>query len=152
MYALSRHFSIRRRIRPALGLIAGAAACALLSACANPFAEAKVDPQSPIAAEVARAAHTNRAYPTFASIPAAPKDVRPPGQYGRAAQAVEQARTDLDARTAPETWSLSGTESFAASAQREAGQEAAPAASGDAAAFADTQRKRATPPPPPPKQ
>lgn len=152
MYALPRHFSIRTRIRPALGVLTGAAACALLSACVNPLAEAKVDPASPIEAEVARTAHANQAYPTFASIPAVPKDVRPPAQYGRAAQTIEQARTDLDARTAPETWSLSGTEGFAAKAQSEAGQEAAPAATGDAAAFADTQRKRATPPPPPPKQ
>jgi len=127
-------------------------ACALLSACVNPFTEAKVDPNSPIAAEVAKVAHTHRAYPTFASIPPAPKDVRPPQQYGREAQATEGARADLDAKTAPETWSLTGTEGFAASAQSEAGPEAAPTGAGDTAAFANTQRKRATPPPPPPKQ
>lgn len=152
MYASPRLFSIRRHIRPTVRLLTGVGACALLSACVNPFTDAKVDPNSPVAAEVARVAHTNRDYPTFASIPPMPKDVRPPQQYGREAQAIEGAKADLEARTAPETWSLSGTEGFAARAQHEAGPEAAPTGAGDTAAFANTQRKRATPPPPPPKQ
>lgn len=148
MYAPARLFSIRS----AAGLIAGASACALLAGCVgNPFQDAKVDPQSRVAAEVAKVAHTNRAYPTFAEIPPIPKDVRAPGQYGRQAQAIEQARSDLEQKTAPETWSLSGTEGFAAQARQEAGNEAAPTPSGEAGAFADSQRKRATPPPPPPR-
>jgi hypothetical protein len=151
MYAPARLFSIRLQIRPTVRLLTCAAGCALLAACVGPFGDAQVDPQSPVAAEVARAAHANRAYPTFASIPPMPKDVRPPAQYGRQAQAIEQARDDLEARTAPETWSLTGTESFAAGAQHEAGQEAAPTGAGETSAFANTQRKRATPPPPPPK-
>jgi hypothetical protein len=150
MYASARLFAIRRRIRPALSLLAGAGACALLSGCVgNPFADAKVDPTSPVAAEVAKVANTNRPYPTFASIPPIPKDIRPPRQYGREAGAIEQARADLEAKTAPETWSLTGTEAFAADARRAAGQEAAPAANGESADFAARQRKRATPPPPP---
>ncbi|MFC3070109.1 hypothetical protein [Phenylobacterium soli] len=131
-------------------MIAGAGACAVLGGCAgNPFQDAKVDPASPVAAEVAKVAHANRAYPTFASIPPAPKDVRPAGQYGRQAKAVEQERAQLEQDTAPQTWSLGGTEGFAAQARREAGSEAAPQESGEAAAFANSQRKRATPPPPP---
>jgi hypothetical protein len=150
MYGPARLFSIRRGIRPTLRLLAGTAGCALLSGCmSNPFREAQVDPNSPVAAEVARAAHTNKGYPTFAGIPPVPKDVRPPGQYGRQAQTIEQAREDLEAKTAPETWTLSGTDTFAARAQHEAGPEAPPTANGDTAAFANTQRKRATPPPPP---
>lgn len=150
MYAFASLFSIRRQIRPALGLIAGAGACALLSGCVgNPLADAQVDPASPVASEVARAARTNRAYPTFASIPNPPNDVRPARQYGRDAQAIEQARQDLEQKTAPETWSLTGTDDFAAQARREAGQEAAPTPSGDTDAFAAAQRKRAIPPPPP---
>jgi hypothetical protein len=149
MYAPARLFSIRRPIRPAVRLLTGVAACALLSACLSPFRDAKVDPNSPVAAEVARAAHTNRAYPTFAAVPPMPKDVRPPAQYGRQAQAIEQSRQDLEAKTAPETWTLSDTETFATRAQREAGPDAGPPNARDTAAFADTQRKRATPPPPP---
>jgi hypothetical protein len=149
MYALTRLFSIRRQVRPAVALLMGAGACAALSGCANPFAEAKIDPQSAVAPEVAKIVHANRTYPTFASIPAIPKDVRRPQQYGNQAQVIEQARGDLEAKTAPETWSLGGTEGFAARAQSEAGPDAAPKPGGDTAAFANTQRKRATPPPPP---
>lgn len=152
MYAPARLFSIRSAAGLIPGLIACASVGALLAGCAgNPFQDAKVDPASPVAAEVAKVARSNRAYPTFASIPPVPKDVRPAGQYGRQAQAVEQARTDLEQKTAPETWSLTGTEGFAAQARHEAGNEAAPTESGDAAAFANSQRKRATPPPPPPR-
>jgi hypothetical protein len=152
MYAFASLFSIRRQKRLASGLVAGAGACALLSGCVgNPFEDAKVDPASPVAPEVARVTRTNLAYPTFASIPNPPKDVRAPRQYGRDAQAIEQARQDLEQKTAPETWSLTGTEAFADQARREAGQEAAPTPSGEAEAFAAAQRKRATPPPPPKK-
>lgn len=149
MYARAHLFSIRAR-RLALGLAAGAGACALITGCAgNPFENAKVDPNSPVAGEVARVANTNKPYPTFASIPATPKDVRPPRQYGREAQALDAARADLEAKTAPETWSLTGTEGFAEQARKAAGSEAAPTDTGATAAFANTQRKRATPPPPP---
>jgi hypothetical protein len=152
MYASARLFSIRRHLRRAATLIAGVGACALLSACiGNPFADAKVDPDSPIASEVAKVAHEDRAYPTFASIPSVPKDLRPVRQYGREAQAIEQARADLEQKTAPETWSLTGTEAFAAKGRQDTGQEAAPTPSGATADFATTQRKRATPPPPPPR-
>lgn len=148
MYAPARLFSIRS----AACLIAGASACGLLAGCAgNPFQDAKVDPRSPVAGEVARVARANRAWPTFAAIPPVPKDVRPAGQYGRQAQAAEQARAELEQNTAPETWSLKGTEDFAAEARREAGNEAPPSTGDEAAAFANAQRKRATPPPPPPR-
>jgi hypothetical protein len=120
-----------------------------VSGCANPFAEARIDPNSPVAPEVAQIVHSHRTNPTFASIPPIPKDMRRPQQYGAQARVIEQARGDLEAKTAPETWSLGDTEGFAARAQSEAGPEAAPKSTGDTAAFANTQRKRATPPPPP---
>jgi hypothetical protein len=152
MYGSARLFSIRRPLRRAMSLVAGTSACALLAGCiGNPFADAQIDPSSPVAADVARVANADRPYPTFASIPAKPKDVRPVRQYGRDAQSIEQAQADLEAKTAPDTWSLKDTEAFAAQAERDAGREAAPEASGDTAAFANSQRKRATPPPPPPK-
>jgi hypothetical protein len=116
---------------------------------ANPFRDAQVDPNSPIAPEAARIGRMHADYPTFASIPAPPKDVRPVRQYGRDAQAVEAARADLERQTAPESWSLNDTEGFVAKGRAAAGTEAAPTASGETADFANTQRKRATPPPPP---
>lgn len=151
MYAVVRHFAIRADLGSVARLAAGAGACLLLTACmTEPFTDAKVDPNSPVAAEVAKVAHENRAYPSFNAIPPLPKDVRAPQAYGRQAQAIEQARADLEARTAPETWSLMGTEGFASKAQHEAGSEAAPTGGQDTGAFATTLRKRATPPPPPP--
>lgn len=151
MYAVVRQFAIRTDLGSAARLTAGVGACLLLTACVvDPFKDAKVDPSSPVAAEVAKVARETRAYPKWTDIPAMPKDVRAPQAYGRQAQAVEQARADLEARTAPETWSLTGTEGFAAKAQHEAGAEAAPTGDEGTNAFATTLRKRATPPPPPP--
>ncbi|HEX3700953.1 MAG TPA: hypothetical protein VHV27_09800 [Phenylobacterium sp.] len=130
--------------------MAGAGACVLVSACVgNPFRDAQVDPNSPVAAEVARVARSGGAYPTFASIPPIPKDLRPVRQYGRDAKQVEASRAELEQATAPDTWSLTDPDAFAAKARAQAGAEPAPQAS-DAAGFAETQRKRATPPPPPP--
>jgi hypothetical protein len=151
MYAATRLFAIRRQIRQGLGLAAGVGACALLSGCiGDPFHDAQVEPGSPVAAEVARVAHGDHPYPTFAAIPDAPKDLRPVRQYGRDAQAIESARADLERQTADDTWSVTDPEAYAAKARARAGSEPPPAASGAAASFADTQRKRATPPPPPP--
>lgn len=150
MYALARHFAIRSAARRPLRLLACAGACAVISACVgNPFADAQVDPNSPIAPEVAKVASSNRAWPKFSDIPPAPKDVRPALEYGRAAANIEQAAADLQARTAPETWSLTGSDAFAAQARGLAGAEAAPQPSTAAGDFADSARRRATPPPPP---
>jgi hypothetical protein len=152
MYAATRRFAIRSQIRRPLTVAVGLGASALLSGCiGNPFQDAQVDPNSPVAPEVARVARLKTDYPTFASIPAIPKDVRPVKQYGRAADAIEAARADLERETAPESWSLSDTEGFAAQARAAAGTEAPPSNSGDTTAFVNSQRKRATPPPPPQK-
>ena len=150
MYALARHFAIRTWASQALRLTGCAGACALIAGCVgNPFADAQVDPHSPVAAEVAKVASVERAYPTFSEIPSKPKDVRPPGHYGQAARTIEQAAADLEAETAPQTWSLTATDDFAARARAAAGAEAAPTASDDTGAFANSARARATPPPPP---
>lgn len=125
---------------------------ATLSGCAgNVFAEAPVDPRSPVAADVARLAHADTAFPTFGSIPKMPDDVRPLAQFGVAVADAQAVRDQLDRETAPSTWSLTGTEAFAARAQIEAGPDAPPDAQDRKAteAFAAEIRKRATPPPPP---
>ena len=55
MHSRSSLFVNVRRTRLAAKLIAGAAACGLTSACVgNPFEDARVDPRSPIAAEVTK--------------------------------------------------------------------------------------------------
>lgn len=147
MNASVRLFLNVRRSATAAGLTGAAL---LLSACVgDPLAEARVDPASPIAAEVARTARMNRDYPSFSEIPPKPNDVRPLRLYGAAAREVELARAQLERETAPETWTLNNTEAFSRTAQAEAGPDAAPQGPAETDAFAEILRKRATPPPPP---
>ena len=141
-----------RRSLLAAKLLAGAAGCMLVSGCVgNPFEDAKVDPRSPIAAEVAKSVRTNAAYPTFKSMPPVPKDVRPHLQYGQTADQIEKEAKVLTAATADNTWTLSGTDAFAAKAQADVGPDLPPVQPGDTEAFARDQKARATPPPPPPR-
>jgi hypothetical protein len=143
--------NVRRYGRDAR-LLASVGACVMLSACfSNPFKDAKVDPRSPIAAEVARTVRPDAPYPTFAGIPPIPKDVRPHKQYGQAADQIEQAAAAVNRATAANTWTLSDSETFAARARAAAGPELAPAEPSDTEAFAKDLRKRATPPPSPQK-
>ena len=130
-------------------LLGAAGACALLSGCVgNPFEDAKIDPRSPVAGEVAKTVRPDARYPTFATVPPVPKDLRPRRQYGVAARQVDQAAAQLEQATADNTWTLQHTEAFAAQASQAVGPELAPAQPADTEAFAAAQRKRATPPPP----
>jgi hypothetical protein len=132
-------------------LLAAAATAACVSGCiANPFADAKVDPASPIAAEVAKAGRANAAYPSFSDIPRMPKDLRPVRMYGQAADNLQRAADQLVQATAPGTWTLTGdTEAFASRARDQAGPDLAPADPAATEAYVKELRKRATPPPPP---
>lgn len=141
--------NVRRASRLLLSAGAVGGAGMLLAGCiGNPFVDAKVDPASPVAAEVTRIARTNTDYPSFSDIPAIPQDLRPVGLYGREAQAVKLAGEKLVRETAPETWTLKNTESFAAEAQRDAGPTFEEGPQRDPEAFARELRERATPPPP----
>ncbi|HEY5677236.1 MAG TPA: hypothetical protein VIR81_10630 [Myxococcales bacterium] len=125
-----------------------AATAALLTSCAGgPIASVKVAPGSPVAPEVARMAREAKTYPRFSDIPPEPTDVRAPQVYGARAGALVAARDQLDAATAPNTWTLGNTQGFVGGARRDAGPDLPPVNS-DAAAFANTVRKRATQPPP----
>ena len=126
-----------------------ASAAGLLSGCiGNPFVDAKVDPTSPIAPDVARLTRQDARFPTFASIPKKPDDLRPVAQYGRTARQILAAGDALVAATAPSTWTLQGTDAFADKARQDAGPQLEPPKPGDAEAFARELRERATPPPP----
>jgi hypothetical protein len=134
MHIRSSLFVNLRQRRLVAGLVAGATGCALLSGCVgNPFEDA------------------NAAYPTFASIPPAPKDVRPHLQYGQAANRVEKDAAAVVAATDPKSWTITNTEDFAAKARTDAGPVLPPASTADTEAFAREQKARATPPPPPPR-
>jgi len=134
-------------------LLACASVAAALSGCAgvSPFTSAAVDPSSAVAARVEATARANKTYPKFSDIPPAPSDVRAPRAWGQAAVEVEAERQSLEQATGPATWSLTGTEGFAAQAKAEVGAEVAddPAAAAATEAFARQTRARATPPPPP---
>lgn len=123
--------------------------CALLNACVgSPFKDAKIDPASAVAADVARMTRADAGFPTFASIPKPPTDIRPLAQYGRDARSVLAQGSALVAATEPATWTLDGTDAFAEKGRRDAGPQIEPPKPGDAEAFARSLRERATPPPP----
>jgi hypothetical protein len=135
-------------VRLTCGLVALGGGALLAGCVGNPFATHPVDPASPVAAEVAQLSRKDGKFPTFASIPNAPKDVRPAPQYGRAAASISAAGQALIAATEPSTWTLQGTDEFAEKARRDAGPALQPANPAEADAFAKALRERATPPPP----
>jgi hypothetical protein len=129
-------------------ILCGLSAAALLAGCVgDPIASAKVDPSSPIAPEVKKLATQNTDYPSFNEIPPKPNDLLPPRIYGDRAAALKIARSELDDATAPQSWTLNDTDTFANQARRDAGPDFSAPAASDTEAFAASARKRATPPP-----
>jgi len=125
-----------------------------LAACAgvDPLKTAGVDPRSPVAADVARLAAEPGPFPEFKDIPPAPTDIRKPKAWGVAAGGVELAAARLERETAPGTWTLSNSDTWAAQAIRQAGAPppvAGASTSAASEAYARELRRRATPPPPP---
>lgn len=146
MNASVRLFMNDRRFR----LAASAGACALTAACVTfPAEKAAVDPTTNLGPDIARAEQASGAYPSFRDIPAIPKDIRSDAAYARAAGEVNQALAQLEADTAPNTWTLEATDSFAAGEQARFDRAPVPGAAEAAAteAFARRLRERATPPP-----
>ena len=124
-----------------------------LAACASPFSPPPADPASPVAAAANAAAKASKRgdRPSFMDIPAIPTDVRTPVQFKKAVGAEKLAADQLKRDTAPATWTLSDTETYASKARGFA-KVPAPAAPTDAdraatEAFAKAARDRATAPP-----
>lgn len=139
-------FPIAAKAAAGLALALGAAG---LSGCVgNPFKQHTVDPASPVAAEVTRLNRHAGKFPSFASIPNPPTDVRPAAQFGRDARKLTDQAAAVVAATEPNTWTLNNTEAFAEAARKSAGPKLEPANPADAEAFARGLRERATPPPP----
>ncbi len=149
MYAFARPF-VNAQKSVAVARLAGCVlAGGMATACVgNPFSDVHVDPRSPIAGEVVKTARLNTDYPTFSEIPPVPKDIRPARLYGVQAAAADREREALERATAPDTWTLQATETFAGQVRQAAGPEA-PVTPMQSEAFAQELRKRATPPPPP---
>ena len=83
--------------RLSIGIL-GAGACLILAACAS--------------------SATKSGYPTFAAIPPAPTDVRPPQAWRDNVAGVSAAGAKLNAETAPSTFSLTDSEAFADTIRR----------------------------------
>jgi hypothetical protein len=148
MNALDRKFMNVAKSRRGARFLGAAVAAGLLSGCAEGIASVKVDPSSPIAPEVKALASANKTYPRFSDIPPAPTEMRPLAVYGQRASELKIARSELDAATTPDTWTLGSTQAFISRARSQAGPAYAPPGGGDTESFANTVRKRATPPPP----
>lgn len=139
-----------------LALLTGAAIS--LASCAavtelEPGAGVPVNPSSPAAAAVAKAAAEPGPWPTFADIPEIPADVRASADW-RAAVEEQEAEGLYTERTGGEgTWSLTATEAFALEQRARAGEHDVHAPTdaeiAESEAYARALRKRATPPSPP---
>ena len=149
--------TVKRELRNSivLRLLACAGASSILAACAtgsvlSNMGPAPVDARSTAAADVAAASRSPGPYPRFSKVPPAPTDVRPIEGWRSAvvdASALKR-QTEVDAAAVPFT--LTDTETFAATerAKIPAEQAAPPAADAtqDSEAFAAAARARATPP------
>jgi hypothetical protein len=94
-------------------------------------------------------ARTAQTYPTFCSIPPTPTGIRTGGEFKTAVVGVRVAGARLVEQTGPETFSLAGTEAFAAAAKRDA-IPPPPMATPDEAPteeFINKLKARAAPPP-----
>ena len=153
MKAPARLFVNARHSRAAARLLACAGACLLTAACVGcGLSDTRIDPQSPVAADAAKLARSNKDFPRFSEIPPVPTDVRPPRMFGMAAAETVRVRDDIIRKTEPNTWTLQGgetTNAFASQGRTAAGPELAPTDPAVTEAFARELRKRATPPPPP---
>ncbi|MFD1189349.1 hypothetical protein [Phenylobacterium conjunctum] len=143
----------RRALRVGVALGCLSAAAGVAGCASGPFAPASLDKASAASAEISTLASAAKTYPTFADIPPPPADVRPDRAWGKAAAEVEGDGAALAAATAPSTWTLSATDSFAARALAAAGPgvEGPDSTTAATEAFAKQARQRATPPPPPKK-
>lgn len=135
--------NVFRQVAPIAGLLA-------LSACASVTGgPAPIDATSPAAPQMQALLDKPAEMPRFVDIPPLPTDVRAPEAFADARSALERQGEELALATAPGTWSLEGTERFAARAQDEVSDGPAPGEQDRRAtdAFADELRRRATPPP-----
>ena len=137
-----------------LALLAGAAltlgACAGLEAV-EPGTGAAINPESAAVPAVAAAIGDPGPWPTFASIPRLPADLRSPDGWRDAVAEQEADRLFIEREAAADSWSLSDTEAFAAGLRSTAAEVdvRAPtdAEMAESEAYARTLRARATPPP-----
>ena len=135
------------RVRVAMVVLAaaGAAGCSTLSPTAG-------DERSGAAERIRAEENTPRRWPTFADIPATPRDVRTVAQYDDTVRGVQGDGNELRGWVTSNPAINTGTEAFVASQRDRAAQAGAPVSADQQArtdAFVAEARRRATPPPPP---
>src|SRR5688572_3412431 len=97
----------------AVRLLAAGAVCALTAGCiGDPVSDARIDPNSPVAADVARLSRANADYPSFHEMPVVSRDARPLRAYGQSADELKLVRAELERQTAENTWTLRNSEEF----------------------------------------
>ncbi|MFI4935950.1 MAG: hypothetical protein ACHP7N_15120 [Caulobacterales bacterium] len=128
----------RKAARPAL--------CALALAG---LAGAALAQPTALAPEVIAGAERPAPYPTFASVPSLPSDVRSPGAWKEAVVEARLAGRSIVRLTADATWTLADTDAFAGQARAEAAPPPPITTPSDAdtEALVKALRARATPPP-----
>jgi len=128
----------------ATAMLAAMAATGVLAAPTTPPTPA---PQTTAAIAAAR---QSAPYPSLASVPPKPTDVRPVSAWKTAVLASEAQRDELMKLAAAEPWTLHDTDAWAAE-EREAASPPPPittaSSQADTEAFAAALRARATPPP-----
>lgn len=118
-------------------------------AAAAVAAHADTTAQSPAVRLAIGEAHAKAAYPSFASIPPRPTDVRSIKAWKQSVTTTQAEGDQLLREAAAEPWTLHDTDAWA---DTERGQAAPPRqitqpAESDTEAFAAAMRARATPPP-----
>jgi hypothetical protein len=135
-----------------LGLLIATAAIALggPALAAAPTCAQQPPPARPVlGGEFAAPAHV--VYPSFCSIPAAPTNVPTAEAFKGQVVRTRLAGAVVTRDTAPEAWTLAGTEDFLAAGRSEAAPPPPPAAVGpnETAAFIAAAKAAAAPPPKP---
>lgn len=135
-----------RFLAPAIGLLA--------SGCIQfpdpPIASQAVDPTSPAAQRILRAAEEARTaeYPSFQGVPTYPQDVRSPAAWNAAARDVMGAGDRVERWREANPQELTDTEAFARAQRQAVGDlstlPTAPTPA-ESAAYARQQRQRAVP-------
>ena len=134
------------------GACAAATGCADLPKTSNLATPPTIDPNSPIAKEVASAAASKDPYPEFWRIPGAPRDIRPTRAWSRSIYDALRLRRQMIVEASMFPPAPTDTAEFAASQRRSnvaPGSASAAAAAnlgGSTAAFVEQGRERATPP------
>jgi len=125
-----------------------ALACAGAAAAQPVIHAPPAQPPSPVTTAAIAGAEARAPYPSFASIPPSPKDVRSVAAWKASVIEIKTEGADLVRLIAAQPWTLNDTEAWAADERAIATPPPQIAVGGDTEAFVAAMRERAMPPPP----